>query len=115
MYDSSTETVVVGHLSYSVDSALGQAKGEPYGTMSWNTNRRIAVEVFIQGCKHPFRIPLDWLIRGGDFTWAFVYYLLHLFVNEAGTLVAATKPEVEVVMGEPPAAGQYLFRPSHGE
>lgn len=116
MDNSSTATVVVGTLSYRLDPALSASKGEPYGTMSWNTNRRIAVEVFIQGYKHPFRIPLDWLERCGNATWAHVYYLLHLFVNEEGFLLAAAEDEgVEVTMEESAAAGQYLFRPRHGE
>lgn len=74
------------------------------------------MEIFIQGFQDPFRIPLDWLDRGGDTTWAFVHYLLHLFVNEEGTLVAATEAEgFEIVMDAPAAAGQYLFRPRHSE
>ena len=116
MNKNSTETVAVGALSHSVDPALIETKGELYGTMSWNTNRRIAMEVSIQGYKQPFKIPLDWLDRGGNNTWAYIYYLLHLFVNEEGSLVDTTTREgIELVMEEPATAGQYLFRPRQGE
>ncbi len=83
-------------------------------TTQWRSTANIVVQ--LQSGRSIAHFPLEFLRRGGDHTWLYIFYVLKevLELNETETWTVIDQDTKPIDPSEPPVEGYYQFV-VHGE